>query len=157
MQFIVPVRGTVEKCGICGFNTAIARRYYRRAFRKLRPAPQTGALRNKYARSIPGAAVRAGLPLRPNPFDETARNSIYENFLTVDPRGVRTDSCTACIKPVLKGNCAHNLKLMLLYQECCLSQMLKNLTAIPLIARPGLNTSIPLTAAYVDVSSPSER
>lgn len=112
MQFIVPVRGTVERWGIRGLNTATARQFYRRAFRKLRPAPQTGALRNKYTWTILGAAIRGGLSLRPNPLDETARNSIYENFLTVNPHGVRTDSCTAYIKPVLQERCSHNLKLI---------------------------------------------
>lgn len=95
-----------------GLSSTAARRFYLRAFHKLSPATQTGALKNKYSGTILEAAARASIEHRLDPFDETARNSIYENFVTVDQHGVRTDSCTAYIKPVFRGKCARNLKII---------------------------------------------
>ncbi len=112
MQFIVPVRGTVERWGIRGLTTRTSRRFYRRVFKTLGVMPQTGSLRSKYTLTLLRAAIRSGIPFNPDPFNESPNPSIYENFLAVDKRGFRVDSCTAYLTPALNGACAHNLQLV---------------------------------------------
>lgn len=108
-QYIIPVRGTVERLGIEGLTTATARFFYRRAFHTV---PQTVNLRNKYASIHLEAAIRSGLSFLPNPFNENPENTIYDNFVTVDRKGFRADSCIAYLMPAMNGSCRNNLKLI---------------------------------------------
>ena len=111
-QFIVPVRGTVEKWRIRGLSTQSSRAFYKRAFDTLGVMAQSGNLRNIYAQDQLDAAIKSGLPRNPNPFDDSPNLSSFLNRIAVDKRGFRVDSCTGYLTPALNGPCSNNLKLV---------------------------------------------
>lgn len=112
MQWVVPINGTVERWGVAGLTTASSQPFYRRAFRTVGFAAQSGSLRHAYAGEYVRAADKAGFAKDNDPFDNANKRSVFENRLAVDDKGRRVDSCTAYLSPVLHGKCRHNLRLV---------------------------------------------
>lgn len=122
-QWVVPLRGTVEKWRIQQLTTDKSRLFYKRAFRKVGFMPQTGDLRYIHAEEYVNAAVKAGFPLNRDPFDDRTQRSIFENHVAVDKKGFNIDSCRAYLTPTLNGACKNNLRLM---QGITVSRVLLN-------------------------------
>lgn len=120
-QFYAPLRGSVERWGISGLTTDSSLPFFKRSLRTVGAAPQRGDLRSPYMDTLLSGFVNSGNPLLPDPLDNTAQKSIFENFLTFDERGFRRDSCTAYLTPVLEGVCKWNLRLV---QGATVSQVL---------------------------------
>lgn len=112
MQWTIPNRGTVESWGIGGLSTRSARKFFNRAFRKVGFAVQKPPLKQIYARDMVRATAANDFKENRAPFKGKVDNSVWENFVAVDARGRRVDSCTAYLSPALTGKCAKNLKLI---------------------------------------------
>lgn len=113
MQWVVPRDGSVETWGIHNLTTNSARRYYQRAFRTVGFAAQIPPLRQRHVDAFLGAARRAGYDTgNKDPIDPSEAFDFFENRMAIDLAGVRRDSCTAYLSPVLNTKCAHNLRLV---------------------------------------------
>lgn len=121
MQWVVPVRETVEKWGIKGLTTTSSLKFYERAFMKVVFKAQSPNIEFKYTQDQLRAAVSAGYPEINDPFDIQVRKSSYANLVAVDAAGFRRDSCTSYLDPALKGPCKHNLQLI---QSATVTQVL---------------------------------
>lgn len=112
MQWVIPRVGSVESWNIPGLDTNSSRRFYRRAFRTVKFAAQTGNLRHIHVTPYLRAAKKAGYVSNIDPFDASSRRDMFENLLAVDEKGRRRDSCTAYLKPVRTTTCQKNLRLV---------------------------------------------
>lgn len=112
MQWSVPLEGTVKGWHIEGLSETVARKYFRRAFRKVGFSQPPRPLRQIYADDYVKASTKLGFKNEFDPFDQTERFSVWNHAVAVTRTGRRIDSCTAYVSPVLNGRCKKNLKLV---------------------------------------------
>lgn len=108
-QFVIPLRGSVERWGIKGLNTNSARTYFTRAFRTVGFAQQRGSLRQRVSREFVMGGKNAGYPQNDDPFDTESLYSTFESRLAISPTGVNINSCDAYLTPAIRK--CENLRL----------------------------------------------
>ncbi|CDF37821.1 unnamed protein product [Chondrus crispus] len=112
MQWGIPLGNKEGRWGIRGLSSRVAKRFYRRAYRKVGFAQQPQSLRQLYGDEYADAASRTRFTREFSPFKTSLREAVWEMAVAVTPSGRRIDSCTAYLKPVLNGRCRRNLRLI---------------------------------------------
>lgn len=112
MQWGIPLGNKESRWGIRGLSSRVAKRFYRRAYRKVGFAQQPQSLRQLYGDEYADAASRTRFTNEFSPFKTSLREAVWEMAVAVTPSGRRIDSCTAYLKPVLNGRCRNNLRLI---------------------------------------------
>lgn len=112
MQWTIPLEGTVERWNIEGLSSQVAKKFYRRAYRKVGFAQQPRRLRQIYANDFIKASIKTGFRNEFDPFDQRNKFTTFEHSVAVTMTGRRIDSCTAYVSPVLNNECKDNLKLL---------------------------------------------
>lgn len=112
MQWTIPLGDATKGWGIQGLSHGVARRFFRKAYRKVGFEQQPPALRQIYGDDFVEAATKAGFNKGFKPFDDRVRKAIWEMAVSITPTGRRIDSCTAYLTPALQGRCRGNLELI---------------------------------------------
>lgn len=108
-QFVIPLRGTVERWGIKGLSTDSARKYYTRVYRTVGFQKQRDnkMTRKRLGRQWVKGGNRAGYPMNDDPFDDRSLYSTIESKLSVSPEGFNVNSCDAYVTSEVKNMCSN--------------------------------------------------
>lgn len=111
-QFTYPPRGTIPSYGINGLTDARAFHLLHRILRKVPIAPPPRSLISPYTSVYRRAAANAGFRATSNPFDGQDDKASWVLRHAFDHNGMRRDSFSAYVTPILSTACASNLRLV---------------------------------------------
>lgn len=112
MQFLTPIRKSIKDWAIRGLRFSTASRLYDIVRRRVGFAPPPPAFEQVYLDEYIRGAESAGFPELQNPFSGRVVDGVWSNYVAVDSKGRRRDSCTAYLQPALAGRCRTNLRVL---------------------------------------------